>query len=125
MEPHWVSTAKKRMKALGITQSDLLEVFGVTTRGAVGHYFSGRQSINVEQLEALSEKLGMRIDYYEVEKGNFSLNDIDRILDSWLPRLAQVGLVEYKADPSAIKKLLLSSFADEAASENNKVAKEA
>ncbi|MEK0158817.1 hypothetical protein CBQ28_02280 [Pseudoalteromonas sp. GCY] len=125
MEPHWVSTAKRRMKTLGITQSDLLDVFGVTTRGAVGHYFSGRQSINVEQLEALSERLGMRIDYYEVDKGDFSIKDIERVLDSWLPRLSQVGLVEYKADPSAIKKLLLSSFIDESNGETRDAAKEA
>lgn len=119
MELYWVSVAKKRMRELGITQSDLLDVFGVTTRGAVGHYFSGRQSINVEQLEALSEKLNQRIDYYEKSENGFSSSDIERVLDTWLPRLSQVGLVEYKADVSAIKKLLTSALSEQEDSDND------
>ena len=114
MEPYWASIAKKRMKELGITQSDLLDVFGVTTRGAVGHYFSGRSAINVDQLEALSQKLEMRINYFPDSSGSVSVDDLEKVLDIWLPRLAQVGLVEYKAEVSSIKKLLMSSFEDEA-----------
>lgn len=53
----WQDRAKARMKQLGITQEDLIDIFGVTTRGAVGHYLSGRRQPSIEQIGALSERL--------------------------------------------------------------------
>lgn len=104
--------AKQRMRDLGVTQSDLLDVFNVTTRGAVGHYFSGRSAIDVDQLEALSKKLGVRIDYYESSDNRLALDDVERMLDSWLLKFAQADLVEYKTDITTLKKLMLSSLSD-------------
>jgi transcriptional regulator with XRE-family HTH domain len=119
MEPYWVKIAKKRMRELGITQSDLLDVFNVTTRGAVGHYFSGRSAIDVDQLESLSQKLKMRIDYYENTSKSLAVDDVERMLDSWLPRFAQADLVEYKTDIATLKKLMLSSLSGQNDSEKS------
>ncbi|ODB41088.1 hypothetical protein BB427_11390 [Pseudoalteromonas sp. BMB] len=112
MSTYWVAAAKKRMKALGIKQCDLLDVFGVTTRGAVGHYFSGRQSINVKQLEALSKKLGTRIDYYDTRDERYSIDEINMLLSDWIPKLSKTGLARYETTPDIIRSLIISSLTD-------------
>lgn len=60
-KPEWAEIASKRMKALGLKQGDLLEVFDVTTSSAVNHYFSGRRKVPHKGFVRLSEKLGMRL----------------------------------------------------------------
>lgn len=62
--PEWYDRAKARMAALEpkVTQDDLLHVFGVTTRGAVGHYLNGRREPSAETLVKLSDRLGMTLD---------------------------------------------------------------
>ncbi|NSY32282.1 XRE family transcriptional regulator [Pseudoalteromonas sp. JC28] len=112
MNSYWVATAKKRMKDLGLKQCDLLDVFGVTTRGAVGHYFSGRQPINVDQLEALSKKLGIRIDYYDTNDERYSIDEINTLLSYWIPKLSKTGLARYETTPDIIKNLIISSLSD-------------
>lgn len=59
---NWYEKAKKIMDAKGIRQHELLDVFGVTTRGAVGHYLSGRRTPSPEQLRSLAAKLSISID---------------------------------------------------------------
>lgn len=54
----WQDRARARMDALGLTQEDLLETLGVATRGAVGHYLSGRREPSIGQFDALAKKLG-------------------------------------------------------------------
>jgi transcriptional regulator with XRE-family HTH domain len=58
----WYVRAKARMSELGITQEDLLPVFGVTTRGAVGHYLSGRRDPSPSVMVKLADRLGMGLD---------------------------------------------------------------
>jgi SOS-response transcriptional repressor LexA len=58
----WQSTAKAKMRTLKITQTDLISVMGVTTRGAVGHYLSGRRTPSIDQFKALADHLGMKLD---------------------------------------------------------------
>lgn len=55
--PDWCARAVARMKELGIVQTDLLETFDVTSRGAVGHYLSGRREPSLEQFRRLAAKL--------------------------------------------------------------------
>ncbi|BBL75984.1 hypothetical protein MishRS11D_30820 [Methylomagnum ishizawai] len=50
------------MEELGITQEDLVPLLGVKTRGAVGHYLTGRRDPSVAQLKALSKTLKMSLD---------------------------------------------------------------
>lgn len=45
------------MASLGLTQEDLKGAFGVTTRGAVGHYLTGRRTPTPEQLISLADLL--------------------------------------------------------------------
>ena len=60
-KPAWAVVATRKMKAEKITQDDLVSVFDVKTRGAVGHYFTGRREPSLKQLKNLAEKLGMTI----------------------------------------------------------------
>lgn len=59
----WQGRAKALMRLRGLTQADLIKPLGVTTRGAVGHYLSGRRQVNAGQLAALGELLGCSLDY--------------------------------------------------------------
>lgn len=56
-KPEWAVRAERLMKQHGLIQEDLLDAFGVTTRGAVGHYFRGRSQASIEHLEALAKLL--------------------------------------------------------------------
>lgn len=58
----WQNRAKTRMKALGLTQESLAAPLGVKTRGAVGHYFSGRRQLSAEQAIALCRFLDIAHD---------------------------------------------------------------
>lgn len=60
-QPKWAGIARSAMKAKGITQEDLIETFEVGTRGAVGHYFTGRREPTIEQLQRLAKKLNISL----------------------------------------------------------------
>lgn len=66
----WYDRAKDRMSRLDppVRQEDLMPVFGVTTRGAVGHYLRGRREPSVTALVKLADRLGMSLD--ELLKGS-------------------------------------------------------
>lgn len=59
----WYDRAKARMRELGITQEALKQVLGVSTRGAVGHYLTGRRQPTPAQMEALSRTLHISTDW--------------------------------------------------------------
>jgi transcriptional regulator with XRE-family HTH domain len=59
----WYEQAKTILHKKKIVQEDLITVFGVTTRGAVGHYLSGRRKPSIEQLKNLADKLECTLDY--------------------------------------------------------------
>lgn len=61
VRPRWANTAIGLMKAQGITQEDLKEDFGVNTRGAVGHYLTGRREPSIDQLLKVSRRLGVSV----------------------------------------------------------------
>lgn len=58
----WYEKAKRLMTIKKIRQEDLINVFGVTTRGAVGHYLTGRRQPDPDQMKALADKLGCSLD---------------------------------------------------------------
>lgn len=58
----WYDYAKIIMKNKRITQEELMPCLNVTTRGAVGHYLSGRREPSVEQLINLSKKFNCSLD---------------------------------------------------------------
>lgn len=53
----WFDRVRALMRERKVTQEDLKEPLGVGTRGAVGHYLSGRREPSLEQLEALAAYL--------------------------------------------------------------------
>jgi transcriptional regulator with XRE-family HTH domain len=73
----WYEKAKILMKQKGITQDDLIPVFGVKTRGAVGHYLTGRRQPDPDQLAALAHKLGCMIDDLFCKESETSQKDIN------------------------------------------------
>lgn len=58
----WYERAKRRMKQMGITQDDLKAPLSVETRGAVGHYLTGRRDPTPDQLAALAKALKISLD---------------------------------------------------------------
>jgi transcriptional regulator with XRE-family HTH domain len=55
--PSWRPRVQARMRELKIRQIDLARGLGVTTRGAIGHYFCGRRHMTAEQLVAMAKVL--------------------------------------------------------------------
>lgn len=60
----WYERAKSRMRELDppVTQEELMPLFGVTTRGAVGHYLNGRRDPSPALMVKLADKLEMSLD---------------------------------------------------------------
>jgi hypothetical protein len=56
-KPAWVQAVQSKMNRLNLKQHDLLPVLKVKTRGAVGHYFTGRNELSVTQMRDLCEFL--------------------------------------------------------------------
>lgn len=53
----WIERARERMAARGLRYDDLSEPLGISTRGGVSHYFSGRRELSAQQAVALAEVL--------------------------------------------------------------------
>ena len=66
--PVWAVNAKKILKSRGIKLKELVDVFCVASDSSVGHYFNGRRGASIEQIKALSDFLGVSIDYLMREK---------------------------------------------------------
>lgn len=60
-KPRWAQIAERLMGRQELRQLDLAKCLGVTSRGAVGHYMCGRREPSIEQLQALSKKLGVTV----------------------------------------------------------------
>ena len=54
---NWITRAKEVMKKKKLTQEDVAKAMGKTTRGAVGHYFTGRSQPTIKQVIELAEYL--------------------------------------------------------------------
>ncbi|KZN62621.1 hypothetical protein N473_18500 [Pseudoalteromonas luteoviolacea CPMOR-1] len=52
------------MRAKGIKQEDLVDVFEVSSQGGVSHYFAGRYTPSNEQLERLAAVLDVGKNYF-------------------------------------------------------------
>ena len=59
----WQDRVRSVMKEKRVTQDALTDVLGVSTRGAVGHYLSGRREPSADQLRSLAEFLGVNISW--------------------------------------------------------------
>lgn len=63
MSEPWTLRAKQRMKHAGISQDDLIKPLGVKTRGAVGHYLTGRRQPTPMQLLAIANAIKCSVDW--------------------------------------------------------------
>lgn len=67
-QPTWLNKVKFLMKEKGLKQQDLMQIFGVTSQGAVSHYFSGRNKTTDEQLLALANFLDVDVEQLTVSE---------------------------------------------------------
>lgn len=56
----WIRIVRARMKEKGIKQPALARVMNVETRGAVGHYLTGRREPTHAQFKAMALALGLQ-----------------------------------------------------------------
>ena len=61
MDTNWNKRTKRIMREKKITQAEIAPVMGKTTRGAVGHYLTGRSQPTLDQLKALAKHLGVSL----------------------------------------------------------------
>lgn len=59
----WYDRCREEMVHAGIHQEDLMPVFQVTTRGAVGHYLTGRRNPSAMQILAVAKRLGVTVEW--------------------------------------------------------------
>jgi len=59
----WRDRAKSIMREKRITQTDLATALGKSTRGAVGHYFTGRSEPDLEGFRVMASFLGVSLNY--------------------------------------------------------------
>ena len=75
----WIDRAKKEMKRKNLTQQDIAQSMGKTTRGAIGHYFTGRSKPTLEQLENLAKFLGVSLSWLVAESNDIAVVDDDTL----------------------------------------------
>ena len=77
----WIVQAKKIMRDRGITQKDIASAMGKSTRGAVGHYFTGRSQPTLNQLKSLAKYLGITlaelVDPEGVNNNPFNIDNLE------------------------------------------------
>ena len=79
----WQDRVRSVMKEQGITQDALTYVLGVSTRGAVGHYLSGRREPSAAQLQSLAKFLKVNLNWLLTGEGSRNFNifeDVVRIV---------------------------------------------
>ena len=67
---NWIRKAKSEMAKKNITQKDVAPIMGKSTRGAVGHYFTGRSKPTLDQLEDLAKYLGVSLSWLVSDNGS-------------------------------------------------------
>jgi len=81
--PTWIRRAKRIMHEKHLTQTDIAPSMGKTTRGAIGHYFTGRSQPSIDQLEGLAKFLGVSLSWLVSENGDNAAVD-DETLEQCL-----------------------------------------
>lgn len=69
----WIERAKDLMKQQKKTQEDVAKAMGKTTRGAVGHYFTGRSKPTMEQVQELAKFL--KVSFTELVDGPSKIDE--------------------------------------------------
>lgn len=69
----WIKRAKDLMKQQKKTQEDVAKAMGKTTRGAVGHYFTGRSKPTMDQVQELAKFL--KVSFTELVDGPSKIDE--------------------------------------------------
>ena len=125
--PKWAARARSKMKTSGITQQDLIRVLGVQTRGAVGHYFTGRRKINDDQAVALARYLGVTMDQLFADSDEIAHGDetvlsgasLDQLIDQLATKLRLSDGSQVSGDRIFLLKAALESLEDAAKAKFN------
>ena len=115
MAETWIERARARMDELGLAQNDLMETLGVNTRGAVGHYLTGRREPSIKQLAALASRLGMPPGELIFGKSRPSLVDLQLNRDLGLGAVSVLGQIAIRPDG------IWADFSKETASNREKI----
>ncbi len=75
----WISRAKRVMAEKSLTQTDIAPSMGKNTRGAIGHYFTGRSKPTLDQLEGLAKFLGVSLSWLVSDHGENTAVDDDTL----------------------------------------------
>lgn len=75
----WQDRVRSVMKEQGVTQDALTYVLGVSTRGAVGHYLSGRREPSAAQLQSLAKFLKVNLNWLLTGEGSRNFNVFEEV----------------------------------------------
>lgn len=75
----WQDRVRSVMKEQGVTQDALTDVLGVSTRGAVGHYLSGRREPSAAQLQSLAQFLNVNLSWLLTGQGSRNFNIFEEV----------------------------------------------
>jgi transcriptional regulator with XRE-family HTH domain len=109
--PAWRPRVEARMKELKLNQIDLARALGVTTRGAIGHYFCGRRAMTAEQLQALARVLKWSVSQLLGEDTDLPCTRLEYIGVVLSSDELDVVLQIYRPVPDAAKPLIRRAFA--------------
>jgi|TARA_R110001592_G_scaffold290442_1_gene559575 transcriptional regulator with XRE-family HTH domain len=76
----WIDRAKKEMKRKNLTQQDIAPSMGKSTRGAIGHYFTGRSEPKLKQLENLATFLDVSLSWLIADGKDSAVVDDDTLV---------------------------------------------
>ncbi|MBT7350536.1 helix-turn-helix domain-containing protein [candidate division WWE3 bacterium] len=104
----WRDRAKSIMRDKRITQADLATALGKSTRGAIGHYFTGRSEPDLEGFRVMANFLGVSLNY--LLSGDTEILKIDSSkLQDCIKVVAKV-VDQYDLDISEDQKAKLVAF---------------
>ena len=63
MDASWIKRAKNLMTEQNVTQNDIIPIMNVKSRGAISHYFTGRNEPTFDALTALAKHLNVTPQY--------------------------------------------------------------
>lgn len=87
----WQDRVRSVMKEQGITQDALTNVLGVSTRGAVGHYLSGRREPSAAQLQSLAKFLKVDLSWLLTGQGSRNPSIFEEVVSLVAARNRKLG----------------------------------
>jgi len=116
---NWISKAKSEMAKKNITQKDVAPIMGKSTRGAVGHYFTGRSKPTLDQLEDLAKYLGVSLSWLVSDNGSNAAVD-DQTLELCIELVSEAEEIA-GVNLSALATARMAAYLYRTAKEGNEI----